>query len=113
MMFVSVMCFFVCIVGFSLMLSVPLLYIQNNFWTNFVVVFLCCINVWLYMDNISILYDIENKKKLRATILETIRTLDALREERDELYRDMRAIRKMKSKEIRRVPMVKSSSCRF
>jgi shikimate kinase len=100
-------------VNFSLLLSVPLLYIQNNFWTNFVVVFLCCIIVWLYMDNISILYDIENKKKLRATILETIRTLDTLREERDDLYRDMRAIRKMKFKEIRRASLMKSSSCRF
>ena len=112
-MMYAVLMMFVGIVSCSLMLSGPLLYIQNNFWTNFVVIFLYCIIIWLYMDNISILYDIENRKKLRQSIVETINTIDALREERDELYRDMRAIRNLKYKESRKVGILKSSSCRF
>lgn len=112
-MLYAVLSVFVGIVSCSLMLSVPLLYIQDNFWTNFVVIFLCCIIVWLYIDNVSILQDIENRKKLRRSIIETIHTIDTLREERDELYRDMRLILNLKYKESRRAFMIKSSSCRF
>lgn len=112
-MLYAVLSVFAGIVCCSLMLSVPLLYIQNHFWTNFVVIFLCCIIVWLYIDNVSILYDIENRKKLRQSIKDTMNTIEILREEREELYRDMRAIRRIKFKEIQRASMLKSSSCRF
>jgi shikimate kinase len=112
-MIYAVLMMFVGIVSCSLMLSVPMLYIKENFWTNFVVIFLCCIIVWLYMDNISIIYDIENRKKLRQSIIDTMNTIESLREERDELYRDMRLIRNLKYKESKRASMLKSSSCRF
>jgi hypothetical protein len=103
---------FVGIVSTSLLVSLPLLYIQNNYWINFIVVVLCSIVAWLYMDNLSILYDIGNRERLRKEIRDIITTIGILHAERDEVYRDIRRIEKFKYKEMRR-SRIRSTSCGF
>lgn len=104
---------FLAITMSSLILSLPLLYIQDNYWTNFTIVFLCGTNVWLYFDNLSLLYDIEGRKNLRQNLMDIIHTIEMLKKEREEIYRDIRLIRKIKYKETMRHHMIKSASCKF
>jgi hypothetical protein len=104
---------FVGIVSTSLLVSLPLLYIQNNYWINFIVVVLCSIVAWLYMDNLSILYDVGNRERLRREILDIITTIGILHAERDEVYRDIRQIRKIRHREVPRRKQVRSTSCNF
>lgn len=112
-MLYAVMGLLVGIVSTSLLVSLPLLYIQNNYWINFIVLVLCSIVMWLHMDNLSILYDIGNKDKLKKEIQNIITTIDILHAERNELYKDIRHIRKIRHKEIPRRKQVRSTSCNF
>lgn len=109
----AVVSFFFAITVSSLILSMPLLYIQNNYWTNFAIVFLCTTNAWLYFDNLSLLYDIEGRKNLRQNLIDILYTIDMLKKEREEIYTDIRHIRKIKHKEMTRHHMIKSASCKF
>jgi hypothetical protein len=112
-MLYAVLCMFVAILLGSFSVSYVLTIYQGTYVTNSIIVFLVCVCMWLFFDNMSILDDVKNKVELRKSLVTEYRLLDLLRIERHEMYRDLRQIEALKYKEIRRNAMLSTKSCTF
>ena len=104
---------FIFILVGSFLVSMAITTLQGTFYVNVIIVFMVCLVLWLYLDNLSILEDVKKRSELRDLLRNEYHTLNILRLERQEMYRDLRKLELLKYKEIRRNAMIHSSSCSF
>jgi len=112
MLYAVLILFFSLLVG-SGVVAYLLTLCQGTWFNNFVIVFLVCMVIWLFWDNLSIMYDVKSRRDLRKALQSEYRVLDILRMERHEMYRDLRHLNSLKHKEIRRNAIIHSSSETF